>query len=147
LKAILLLVLSLLLSCGGGVYDLKLKDLEGREVKLSDYRRDGLVVYVWSGTCVGHLEDLKLLEDLSGKLKTPAVSVAIMMEPKDVRKVVEGSGVRYTYPILADPRGELARRITLLFLPATLVLDGKGNVVGNYPRLPKNLVDLVPSHK
>ena len=138
-----LLLSILILSCGGTVYDIKLKDMEGREVTLEDFRnKDGLVVYVWSGTCVGHTEDLRKLEDIYAKVrrKVAIVSVAIMMDPKDVRKFLEDERIKPSFPVLADPKGEFAKKVTLLFLPATILIDQKGKVKENMPRLAKGLI-------
>ena len=133
----------LVLSCGGTVYDIRLKDLEGREVALEDFKdKNGLVVYVWSGTCVGHTEDLKELESIYAKVhgRVAIVTIAVMMDPEDVRKFLRDENIKPSFPVLADPKGEFARKVTLLFLPATIFIDGDGNVKENMPRLAKDLI-------
>lgn len=137
-----LLLLIYLLSCSDtSLYDVELKGLSGEEVSLRKYKGRKLILYVWSGTCVGHAEDMKRLNDILPTLGegTALVSIAIMMEPEDIKKVLEENGIKPKYPIYADLRGELGSVITLLYLPATLFIEGEGEVVGNYPRLPYNL--------
>ncbi len=145
-----LIVFLLIFACKEpGLYDLRLRDLSGREVSLEAYRGKTLVIYVWSGTCVGHTQDLKRLVGLKPEIRDKAavVSVAVMMDVKDVKEVLGKNGIVPNYPVLADPRGELADRVTLLFLPATLLIDPEGKVVRNYPRLPEDLISFVSSHE
>ncbi len=144
------LLLLFLFSCfSKGIYDLKFKDIKGKEFELSSLKGKRSVIYVWSGTCIGHVEDLKALVKLTPQLKerVPVISVAIMMDAEDIRKVLRENGIEPNYPVLADPKGELANMVTLIFLPATLIVDERGKVVGNYPKLPPNLISLVSAHK
>ena len=149
MKLLLTLILLLLQSCTENVYDVLLKDLSGREVTLGEFREGPLIVYVWSGTCVGHTEDLKRLTREFGSLSKVArlVTVAIMMDEKEVREVLTKNGINAVYPVLVDPEGEFAKRVTLLFLPATIFFDKRGLPVEIYPGLPKDLVSFVLSHQ
>jgi peroxiredoxin len=144
----LLLLFFFLMSCTtDGVYDLELKDLKGNRFSFSQFKGRDFIVYVWSGTCIGHVEDLKKLNELYPELPVPLVSVAVMMKREDILDVLENNGIEPKYPILADPKGKFADSITLVFLPATIIFDKKGRVVENYPQLPPNLISLIPSHK
>jgi len=146
---ILVLLIILLSSCSSGIYDLTFKDLSGEEVSLRQYRGKKLIVYVWSGTCVGHTEDLKRLVKIYPKLKgkSELVSIAVMMDSEDALQVLRSNGINPNYPVLVDPRGDFAEKVTLLFLPATIIFDERGEPVENYPRLPENLISLVSSHR
>ncbi len=144
----LLLLIFFLVSCGGGgVYDLILKDIEGKDFKLASYKGKKFVVYVWSGTCIGHVEDLKRLSELAPKMDVPIVSVAVMMDVGDVKEVLKENNMEPSYPVLADPKGRFADKVTLIFLPSTIIFDEEGSVIENYPKLPPNLISLVSSHK
>ncbi|MDQ7037965.1 MAG: TlpA disulfide reductase family protein [Aquificota bacterium] len=146
---LLISVVVAVLSCTETVHDITLRDINGKAVPLSLYRGKPLVVYVWSGTCVGHTEDLKRLATafphLRGRLNL--ITVALMMNEDEARKVLRESGVEPPYPVLVDPEGDLARKVTLLFLPATIVFNGKGIPVENLPGLPDDLISLVSSHE
>ncbi|WP_457601108.1 TlpA disulfide reductase family protein [Hydrogenivirga sp.] len=138
----------LLISCGRSeLYDLSLRGLDGREFSFSRFKGREFVVYVWSGTCIGHVEDLKELNRIYPELKVPVVSVAIMMDVDDVKEVLRKNGIEPGYPVLADPRGEFADMVTLVFLPATIVFNDKGEVVENYPKLPSSLIPPVSAHE
>lgn len=138
-----------LASCSESVYDLKFKDLSGKEVSLYKYRGKKLVVYVWSGTCIGHTEDLKRLVEIYPELKKESelISIAVMMDTEDAEEVLKANGIEPNYPVLADPKGVFADKVTLIFLPATIIFDETGNMVENFPRLPENLISLISSHR
>jgi len=68
------------------------------------------------------------------------------MSPGDVESFLRKVELDPDYPILADEKGEFAQKVTLVFLPATLVFDEEGRLVESYPGLPENLLSLIPSH-
>ncbi len=145
---ILLVLFLMLSSCTESVHEVKLRDTSGRSVPLSQFRGKPLVVYVWSGTCIGHTEDLRELVKLYPKVRERAelISVAVMMSPGDVESFLRRVKLDPDYPILADEKGEFAQKVTLVFLPATLIFDEEGRLVESYPGLPENLLSLIPSH-
>ena len=53
----LFILLLLVFSCSSKdtLPDIMVKDIEGREVKLSSYKGKKTVIYVWSRTCAGKL--------------------------------------------------------------------------------------------
>ncbi len=145
---LLFLILTLFLSCTQGIHDIELSDIEGNKVYLSEYRDKPLVVYVWSGTCIGHTEDMKRLITLYPKIKDKAqlISIAVMMNPQDVKVFLKKTKIKPNYEILSDEKGKFAQRVTLVFLPATLIFDKKGKLVESYPGLPRDLISLIPTH-
>ncbi len=142
LKALIPLFFLFLVSCSQeSIYDLKLKALDGSEFSLSAFKGRPFALYVWSGTCIGHIEDLRFIQsnykDISSRI--PIVSVAIMMDEEDVRLVLERNSIEPVFPILADPKGKLSERVTLIFLPSTLVFDREGRLVESYPKFPQDI--------
>ncbi len=149
MRKFLLIFLVFLISCSErGIYELRFESLEGKTYSLEEFRGKKFLIYVWSGTCIGHIEDLKTINRLYPDLKDkiPIVSVAIMMDVEDIKEVLNSNGIDPRFPILADPKGELADRITLIFLPSTLLIDEKGQVVENYPKFPEKLIPSILSH-
>jgi len=133
-----LLFLILLVSCAKkSVYDITFLDLSGKEVRLKPSRKP-LLLYVWSGTCTGHTQDLRLLnehaEELSGRYEV--VSVGVFMTPEEIRAFLKEINLRPRFSILADPKGSLTEVVKLVFLPATLVFSPEGELLLNAPRLP-----------
>ncbi|GAB6065367.1 hypothetical protein JCM9492_04590 [Aquifex pyrophilus] len=128
----------LLISCSQEtIYDINFFNLSGNPVKIKRENKK-LLLYVWSGTCTGHTEDLRILNEVYKKLseRYNVVSVAVFMTPKDVRDFLKKEGINPRYPILSDPKGKLTEQVKLIFLPATLIFDESGKLLGNFPRLP-----------
>ncbi len=138
MQKFLLLFLFFILSCGKTIiYDLTFIDLKGREVKIEPEDKP-LLLYVWTGTCIGHQEDMKLINEhfleLSKRYKV--ASLAVFMKPEDVKKFLEENKIDPKFILLADPEGRITSIVKLVFLPATLVFDESGELRKNYPRLP-----------
>ncbi len=149
MSRVLVAFLLLLFSCSGNsIHDLELVDLSGKRVSLEIYKGKPLIVYVWSGTCVGHTEDLRRLVKIKPKLggNVNLISVAVMMDEKDVREVLRKNGIEPNFPIYADPRGSFSERVTLIFLPATVGIDENGEVKYNHPKLSGDLISLISAH-
>lgn len=150
MRKFLLLLFIFLLSCSGNsIYDIEVIDLSGNKADLKAYRGKPLIVYVWSGTCIGHTEDLRRLTKIYPKLagKVNLVSIAIMMDESDVKEVLRRNGINPNFPLYADPKGRFSEKVILMFLPATIKIDEKGEVKGNYPKLPKDLISLMSSNR
>ncbi len=134
------LLLLLTFSCTGKtVYDLSFIDLKGRQVRIARTDKP-LLLYVWTGTCTGHQEDMSIMnakyEALSERYRI--VSLAVFMKPSDVKTFLRQSGLKPKFVLLTDPQGNITSIVKLIFLPASLIFDPSGKLLGNYPRLPLN---------
>ena len=92
---------------------LSLETLDGSKVSLSQFKGKKIVLYVWSRTCVGHSEQLKLLNELSEKRK-------------DLRFIT-----------VLDPEVKFNDYYRIVFLPSTYLFDEKGRFIKSYPGLPE----------
>ena len=132
------LFLFLILSCGKTtIYDIAFVDLKGREVKIEKSEKP-LLLYVWTGTCIGHQEDMRLMNEHFSELskRYKVVSLAVFMKPEDVWEFLRQTQISPKFIMLADPEGRITNIVKLVFLPATLVFDESGEMKKNYPRLP-----------
>lgn len=138
IKALLFFIFLILLSCKEEtIYDLTFFDLSGRAVKIGS-QGNKLLLYVWSGTCIGHTEDLKVLNSNYEKLTKDylVVSVAVFMTSEGIKEFLQKVKIEPRFPILADPKGNLTEIEKLIFLPATLVFTPEEKLLNNYPRFP-----------
>jgi len=141
----------LILSCQKEktVYDITFVDLQGNKVKIERPEDKKLLLYVWTGTCTGHTEDMKLINKHYEKLskKYEIVSLAVFMTPQDIKKVLNQYGIKPKFKVLADPQGNLTDLVKLVFLPSTMIFNEDGKLLKNYPRFPlRDLVSPVKPH-
>ena len=114
-------------------------ELEGGK-RLKDFvRRDYLLVYVWSGSCLGHFNDLKTLSGKYPSLENKGysiISVALFMKGEEALEILKDKGINPPFPVVGDPKGNLAQEVKMIFLPATLIFSKEGVLIENHPRLP-----------
>ncbi len=130
------------------IYDEFVIDLEGNKVKIREISDEKLVIYLWTGTCLGHTKDLKRLSELyqSRKITRKVISIAIMMDQEDVLELKKKNSLSDEIPFYADPEGKLGEVIKITFLPSTIFIDERGKVTGNYPGLAEKLLTSVAPH-
>ncbi|QID34233.1 TlpA family protein disulfide reductase [Hydrogenobacter sp. T-8] len=132
-----LLPLFFLISCSQETLPkIQVRTLEGKEVYLSDYKGQKILIYVWSRTCVGHSEHLRKLNDLQEKKKDHLIiSYAVAMEPEDVIKSYQELDIKPRFLTLVDTEVRFNDYFPITFLPSTYIFDEKGRFVSSHPGL------------
>lgn len=117
---------------GKTAYDFTLFDLEGNEVRLSDFR--GKVVYInyWATWCVHCKTEMPAMEVLYRELGDDLVILAVNVQER--RAVVDNFLVDkdYTYPILLDEKGEVMELYNVRGIPTNIFVDGEGRICSRY---------------
>ncbi len=142
-KILISFITLFLISCGGkdNILDVTLREVNsGKKVRLADYKFDYMVIYVWTGTCVGHEKDLKNLNDLKKKLRNNVklVSLAILMERDTVSELFKELNITPEFINLYDNKGNITEAVKLITLPSTLLIDKKGKIIKEFIRLPSS---------
>jgi cytochrome c biogenesis protein CcmG/thiol:disulfide interchange protein DsbE len=125
---------------GQAAPDFQLKDVDGRVVKLSDFRGKVVVLNFWAMWCVHCVHELPDLVELQRKYKDRGLEVlgvtmddfarlykgALPADPPLQAKLKSFASARkMTYPILMDT-AEAGERYPHTGLPATYVIDRDG---------------------
>jgi len=112
--------------------DFTLEDLDGNEVKLSDYRGKIVFLNFWATWCIYCVQEMPDLESASKKMAEAGDAVIVtvnQMEDKDtVRKFMEDK--KLTLPVLMDYTGEVNYMYGVSGIPVTYVIDKDGSVYG-----------------
>jgi thiol-disulfide isomerase/thioredoxin len=119
-------------SAGSSPAKLTLKDLEGRKVRLEDYRSKLVVVNFWAtwcGPCQAEMPLLVEAQQTYGPRGVVVVGVAV--DEKDTRSQVPEFLAKHpvNFPIWLGSPGDLDKLDLGIAIPATAFLDRDGRVV------------------
>ena len=113
------------------VPDFKLKDYDGNEVSLGDFKGKNIIVNswaVWCPFCVRELKDFAELErDLGDDITIIAIDRAESLEK--VKGYTDDLDVTHDIVFLLDPSDSFYRSIGGFSMPETLFVDGDGNIL------------------
>lgn len=113
-------------------YELTLKDFSGNEVRLSEFKREILVVHSWASWCVycgKELENLASLKDVYGN---DIVILAVNRAESLVEAQVFTDGLRIPperITFLLDPDDAFYRQIEGYAMPETIFIRKNGDVL------------------
>lgn len=135
--AVLVLIFSLAqavyaLEPGSSVSDFELRDIEGKTVRLSDYKGKTVVLNFWATWCPPCKKEMPDFDLLDKELKktNDAVLLAVNMTDgkRDTKSKVESfiKNNNYGMRVLLDTEGKAAKLYDIRWLPTTVVVDGKG---------------------
>ncbi len=108
------------------------KNLDGKEVSLSDYR--GKIVLInflatWCPWCDKEMPDLQKLDEENDDLVVLAVDV--MEKEEEVKEYIEKN--KYSFEVVLDEDGEIAKTYLVSGLPASYFVDEEGILLGGVP--------------
>jgi cytochrome c biogenesis protein CcmG, thiol:disulfide interchange protein DsbE len=137
---------------GPSAPDFSLRNLEGKRVKLSDFRGKAVLVNFWATWCTACLKEIPDLVTVQEKLGNKVAILGISMDgvpdedgdtpgkgnqvqkqaeqPRSIRALVERAvKLRHiNYPVLLDPKGIVGGQYNGGELPTTVIFDVEGRV-------------------
>jgi thiol-disulfide isomerase/thioredoxin len=119
---------------GSPVSDFELADLNGKSVKLSDYKGKTVVINFWATWCPPCKKEMPDFDLLDKELKksNQAVLLAVNMTDgkRDTKSKVESFIMENNYGmrVLLDTEGKAAKLYDIKWLPTTVVVDPKGKL-------------------
>lgn len=108
--------------------DFTLKNLDGKEVSLSDYKGKIVMVNFWAttcGFCDKEMPDLNAMDKENDDVVVLAVDV--MEKESKVKSYIEKGG--YDFEVVLDEKGDIARTYLVSGFPTTAIVDKEGILV------------------
>ncbi|MEZ5566528.1 MAG: TlpA disulfide reductase family protein [Gammaproteobacteria bacterium] len=107
--------------------DFALKDATGKNVRLSEWRGEVVMLNFWADWCGRCSEQLQELDRLQKQYAANGVRVVAINIDKDAQPTTEASR-RLNLMVLHDRERSVARQYDLSDLPLTVLIDAHGNV-------------------
>ncbi len=128
---IMIILLTLQLVATEKVSDFKLENIEGKQVKLSDFQKEGLVILdFWATWCSPCIKGLPKLNELHEKYDN--VNVVAVSTDKPRKKSAAISHIksnRFKFHTLFDPNKIVQKQFNITNIPRTLIIDQDGTII------------------
>jgi len=107
--------------------DFQLSDLDGNLVSLSNFRGRTVLVNFWTTWCPSCVEEMPLIQRAYDELSQREVSVLAVNIGENLDQVEDFMRASsYSFPVLQDSDGNVARAYRITVLPTTFIIDAKG---------------------
>jgi peroxiredoxin len=112
--------------------DFELASLDGRKVKLSDYRGKAVLLNFWATWCSPCKVEMPWFVDLQKKYGNDGLVVlGVAMDDSDTPKIAQfASEMGVNYPVLLGTDKVSEQYGNVQFLPTTFYIDREGRIVG-----------------
>lgn len=108
-----------------------LSTLNGKNVKLSDFKGRIVFLNFWATWCPPCIQEMPEMEKLHRKLSAEDfVMVAVGLKESEERVGRFFGKEKLTFTSLVDPGGEAAYAFGIAQIPTTLILDKNGRILG-----------------
>jgi peroxiredoxin len=108
-----------------------LKDLNGKQIGLSDFKGKPILLFFWATWCISCKEDIVLLEKFSKKCKDQLEIFTLVIDGEKearVRRTVKR--YKITMPVLLDRKEKIARTYGITMVPTGFLIDREGQMEG-----------------
>ena len=111
--------------------EIRLNDINGDLVSLSDFRGKIVFLNFWTTWCPTCLIEMPSMEKLHQKFKNKAFSMVTINIQESAAQVEEFfKKFKLTFKALLDTTGEVAMGFSIRSIPTTFILDKNGRTIG-----------------
>lgn len=111
--------------------DITLKDLNDKEIQLSEFRGKVVFLNFWATWCPDCRIEMPSMEKLHARFKSKnfaMVTINLKESPERVHNFF--STYKLTFTGLLDPNGKITSKMAIRALPTTLIIDKNGKILG-----------------
>ena len=114
---------------GSAAPDFALKSSTGKNLRLSEYRGDVVMINFWATWCGPCRQEMPLLDELYQRYERVGfnlLGVNIDDDSRRAMQMIDELGVKF--PVLFDVRKEVSKLYEVEAMPVTVLVDREGNV-------------------
>jgi peroxiredoxin len=115
-------------SAGAEAPDFALKDLSGRNQRLSEFRGDVVILTFWASYCGPCRDALQAADRAAAAAGVTPVALGVSLDRDAARAASVAASVGAALPSLLDADQSVARSYDVRHLPLTLLIDREGVV-------------------
>jgi peroxiredoxin len=109
--------------------DFTLKSTDGKNLRLSEYRGEVVLINFWASWCGPCLQEMPILSDMHERFKSlgfTVLGVNVEEDSSDARKLLGRMPV--SFPVLLDNTSSVSRQYDIAAMPSTVLVDRNGNM-------------------
>jgi len=109
--------------------DFTLKSAAGKNLKLSEYRGNVVLINFWASWCGPCRQEMPLLSTLHEQYRDlgfTVLGVNVEADPGKARRLLEEMAV--SFPVLFDNESVVSRQYDVVAMPTTVLVDRNGNL-------------------
>lgn len=141
----------------GQAPDFTLPNLDGKDVTLSEMLAEGpVIIDFWATWCKPCIKAFPGLEAIHEKYKSRGLKVLAISVDSPRSRAHVGPFIRskkYTFEVLLDAQGRVARKYNAVILPRTVLLSPEGEIVlatvgyrpSNHEKIEDELLSILPA--
>ena len=122
--------------------DFALKGIDGRNLRLSEFRGEPVILHFWASWCGPCRESAASLDQLGAQ--AGAAVIGVNLDGTLERATAIAQSLRLQSPTLVDTQQAVARTYDVARLPLTLLLDADGTIRGAWSGVAPDLAALEP---
>jgi len=106
-----------------------LKSMTGKNLKLSEYRGQVVMINFWASWCAPCRQEMPLLEDLYKKYQSLGFTLlGVNVEQNSNKAKTLLRNIKVSFPILFDNKNKVSKLYKVSAMPTTVIIDRDGNL-------------------